>query len=267
MLEDHADRAALPAQRGGVEAGQIDAVDQHPALARPLQQIDQPQQRRLAGAAAPDHAIDRPRRDGEVEWRQRRYCRLAAPAGEGLAGAGEADARGRQRRRGFGGDLGGRPRLGLGRGEAQPVEGGERGGGFRHGCPPLLDKGAALAARGSAARVIGASPKKRPPGTAALRRAASFTRTREFTPQRGSGRKARSQLRCVRKQRVASRFSSHQGGRNHEATSWRFSWGDAAQAALKSRGSDDGDQPMAGKMWPAAPRCNSTYPCRREQIL
>ena len=67
MLEDHADAPAQPHRTGGVEAGDVRAVDQHTAAAGLLQPVDGAQQARLAGPAAADDAEDAAGRDLGVD--------------------------------------------------------------------------------------------------------------------------------------------------------------------------------------------------------
>ncbi|MNL20396.1 hypothetical protein D3C87_1416430 [compost metagenome] len=82
MLEDHADLAARRAQAVGVQRGQIVAVDDHPASAGPVQEVDGTHQRALAGPASADDAEDFTGRDGEADVAQRMH--FPRPAGESL---------------------------------------------------------------------------------------------------------------------------------------------------------------------------------------
>jgi len=58
LLEDHAEPLALAPQVGRLQRGQLAVAEMHPSGVRTLQQVDQAQQRRLAGAAPADQAED-----------------------------------------------------------------------------------------------------------------------------------------------------------------------------------------------------------------
>ncbi len=58
LLEDHADVLPRVAQLAARQGGQVAAADQHLAGVGALEQVDQAQQGRLAGAALADQAED-----------------------------------------------------------------------------------------------------------------------------------------------------------------------------------------------------------------
>lgn len=77
MLEHHADAATQRAQLRIAQGRQIVAVDHHAPGARPFQPVDEPQQRRLAGAGLPDDAEHAAAPDAQVERMQRHGGRIA----------------------------------------------------------------------------------------------------------------------------------------------------------------------------------------------
>ncbi|KGD50982.1 hypothetical protein DP43_5013 [Burkholderia pseudomallei] len=71
MLKHHADPAPQRDEPALVERADVDAVHAHRARRRPLEPVHEPQQRRLARAAAPDHAEHAAARDVERHFAQR----------------------------------------------------------------------------------------------------------------------------------------------------------------------------------------------------
>ena len=91
MLEHHADRAPHAPPLALAGRGDVDIVDDDAPGARPLEPIDQADQRRFAGAGPTDDPENRPARHRKVDAAQRRHGRLAGTGRERLLDPVERD--------------------------------------------------------------------------------------------------------------------------------------------------------------------------------
>ncbi len=83
MLEDHAALMACLTQGGGIHRGQVLSVDENPAGARALEQVDAADERRLAGAGEADDAVNRAFGHLQVDILQRLHGTGSAAVGFG----------------------------------------------------------------------------------------------------------------------------------------------------------------------------------------
>jgi len=84
VLENHANRAALLAQRPFFQRRNLDAIDANRAGTGQFQPIDQPDQRRFAGARTADNAKNGAPRHVEIDFMKCSNGRIGTACRKGL---------------------------------------------------------------------------------------------------------------------------------------------------------------------------------------